>query len=66
MKTSIIADLHKKTADELNKQIAEARTELAKARFEKRAGVGRANLRELRDNLARLLTIASEKLESTK
>ena len=63
MKTNDIKSLHDKTSAELQTMTDELSTELAKARFEKRAGVGKANLRKIRDDLARLKTILSEKLK---
>lgn len=61
MKRNAISDLQNKTQDDLQKQANDLRAELAKARFEKRAGTGRANLRGLRDDLSRVLTVLTRK-----
>lgn len=63
MKRNAITDLHTKTVAELQSQAIELRAALAKARFEKRAGSGRANLRSLRDDLARVLSVLTQKQE---
>lgn len=66
MKRNDITGLQTKTIEELRKQATDLRAELAKARFEKRAGSGRANLRALRDDLARVLSVLTYKQQMEK
>ncbi|MCA9369674.1 MAG: 50S ribosomal protein L29 [Pseudomonadales bacterium] len=53
-----------KSTTELKELVSQLRTESAQAMLEKRAGTGRTNVRFLRDQLARVLTILSQKERS--